>query len=64
MSTGLGRVGAPFTVCHSESIDFGSSDKLRTKPELKRLGLIVLQARSERNETYIFLFSRMTVNGS
>ena len=64
MSTGLGRVGAPFTVGHSESIDFGSSNKLRMKPELKRLGLIVLQARSERNEPYIFLFSCKTVNGS
>jgi hypothetical protein len=64
MSMGLGRVDAPFTVGHRESIDLGSSGKLRTKPESKKPGLLVLQGRSKRNEPYILLFSRMTVNGS
>jgi len=61
---GLARVDAPLTVGHSESIDFGSSGRLRTKPELNRVGLLVLQATSKRNEPYIFWFSRMKVNGS
>jgi len=46
---GPGRVEAPFTVGHSESIDLGSSGKVRTKPELNRVGLPVLQARRETN---------------
>ena len=60
----LGRVDTPFTVGHSESIDLGSSGKVRTNPELKNVGLLVLQAQSKRNEPYVFLFSRMKVNGS
>ena len=47
---GLGRVDAPFTLGHSESIDFGSSGKVRTNPELNRVGLLVLQARSKRTD--------------
>jgi hypothetical protein len=42
---GLGTVDAPFTVGHSESIDLGSSGKVRTKPGLNRVELLVLQAR-------------------
>lgn len=61
---GLGRMDAPFTVGHSESTDFGSSGKVRTNPELNRVGLLVLQGTSKRNEPYVLLFSRMRVNGS
>ena len=60
----LRRVDAPFTVGQSESIDLGSSGKVRTKPELNRVGLFVLQVMSRRNGLYVFLFLHMKVNGS
>ena len=47
MSTGLGRVDAPFTVGHGESIDSGSSGELGTKPELKRLLVTCLASKTE-----------------